>query len=167
MRVARGPRKEPETERGEQAAQPAARDGVGRIVALQRSAGNAAVATALLARDATALPPLPAVKRFKDLWPEFSRATTELRPDGATALAKRLVDAPYDFDDVLNHGIEVVDWLQRHGEPAFARRMLDELRTVWMVQSVTKDATLPTQRSLTWSQSDPATLIKLGAEAAR
>src|SRR5690349_18514495 len=131
MRVARGPLEEHEPERGEQTAQPPAPAAVGRIVALQRSAGNAAVATALLARDATTgLPPLPVVKRFKDLWPEFSRATTELRPDNATALAKQLAAAPYDHDDILNHGIEVVHWLERHGEPGAARSLLGEVRTV-------------------------------------
>jgi hypothetical protein len=85
----------------------------------------------------------------------------------ATAFARELATAPFDFDDILNHGIEVVDWLQRNGEPALAASLLGEVRSVWMIQSVAINATLPSRSALSWAASDPDVLIALGKDAAR
>ena len=111
--------------------------------------------------------PLPPLKRFKEIWPEFEKARNAVNLAKATSLAKELATAPHDFDDLLNHGIAVVDWLQRNGEPALAARLLDDVRSVWMVQFVGIDTTLPLQGTLLWDSSDPAVLITLGEEAAR
>ena len=69
---------------------------------------------------AATAPLLAPARRFKDIWPEFSRA--RIGPDlaKATALARELASAPHDVDDLLNHGIDLVSWLERSGEPARA-----------------------------------------------
>ena len=109
---------------------------------------------------------LPPVKRFKDLWLDFERAQYN-EPAKAPALGRELATAPYDFDDLLNHGIELVAWLQRNNEPKLAAKVLNDVRSVWMVQFVSINATLPSLGTLSWSGGDPAKLIALGEEAAR
>lgn len=110
---------------------------------------------------------LPPMKRFKDLWREFEQARAALDSLKATAVARELATGQHDFDDILNHGIDVVNWLQHHGEPDLAATMLNEVRSVWMVQFVSLNATLPSRGVLSWSASDPGALIALGKDAAR
>jgi hypothetical protein len=112
-------------------------------------------------------PVLPVARRFHDLFPEFEQAAYRLDIPRATAIARQLATAPYDFPDLLEHGIEVVTWLDRHGEPDAAKRLLEELRGVWLVEFVSRDSKLPSLESLGWNGSDPAMLITLGEEAAR
>ncbi|EAR22276.1 eCIS core domain-containing protein [Nitrococcus mobilis] len=121
---------------------------------------------AIAAAPPTALPFKP-TKSFKEIWPEFERARYGSDIAKATALARELATAPHDFDDILNHGIDVVDWLQRQGEPALAASLLGEVRSVWMIQFVSEGAALPSRTSLSWASSDPGVLIALGKEAAR
>jgi hypothetical protein len=131
-------------------------------VALQQAVGNAA------AGQLPAAPPLSTpVRTFKELWPEFVRADYALDVAKATALAKELANAPFDFDDILDHGIVFVAWLQQHGEPQLAARMLDEVRNVWMIRTVTIGVTLPSREVLRWNDADPGKLIELGKDAAR
>jgi hypothetical protein len=65
---------------------------------------------------------------WKDLWPDFKFARISRTTAHATAIAKELAEAPRDFDDLLEQGFEVVDWLQSHGEPEVAARLLDAVR---------------------------------------
>jgi hypothetical protein len=122
-------------------------------------------------RAIAAAPPitelLAPTERFKDLWPEFERARYALDRPKATTLAKQLATAPHDFDDLLTHGIDVFAWLQRNGEPGLAGRFLEEVRSVWLIQFVSKGKKLPDRTTLSWSSSDPATLIALAKETAR
>ncbi|MBN1208696.1 MAG: DUF4157 domain-containing protein [Myxococcaceae bacterium] len=134
---------------------------------LERPVPGAPLALAAAPPSASALPFTPA-KTFKELWPQFTKARLGPNAAEATALAKELTTAPYDFNDILNHGIEVVDWLQRNGEPAAAGRMLHAVQSVWMIQFVSRDKTLPA-RTLGFgiSDNDPRALISLGKDAAR
>src|SRR5262249_25581537 len=84
-----------------------------------------------------------------------------------TALARELAGAPHDLDDLLNHGIEVVSWLERNGESALAATVLGNVRSAWMIQFASVKATLPSRDMLHWGDGDPAELIALGKEAAR
>lgn len=113
--------------------------------------------------------PLPFAppKRFKEIWPEFEQARGGFELTRATALARELAVAPYDQDDLLNHGISLVAWLQRNGAPALAAHVLDELGSVWMTRFVSRGAALPSLGELGWGGSDPSVLITLGREAAR
>jgi hypothetical protein len=121
---------------------------------------------AIAAAPPAALPFTP-LKRFKEIWPEFVQARNGFNLAKATAFARELATAPYDFDDLLNHGIEVVDWLQHNGEPALAASLLGEVRSVWMIQFISINATLPSRGALSWDASDPGVLIALGKDAAR
>jgi hypothetical protein len=132
---------------------------------LERPAPGAKLALAA-APPAAQLPFTPD-RTFKEIWPEFVRARADLELTKATDLAKALATAPFDFDDVLTHGIAVVAWLQRNGEPVLANRMLDEVRNVWMIHFVTIGSSLPSLNVLQWSDNDPGTLVGLGKEAAR
>ncbi|MDR3418083.1 MAG: DUF4157 domain-containing protein [Nevskia sp.] len=111
--------------------------------------------------------PFTPLKTFKQLWPEFDHARNEPNLAKARSLGKELVDAPYDFDDILNHGIELVQWLQFNGDRAAAATVLDKVRSVWMIQSVSKDAKLPPRGLASLSSNDPSTLISLGESEAR
>jgi hypothetical protein len=116
---------------------------------------------------AAAAPPFPRSRTFKELWPEFVRAQAGFDLAKATELAKELANAPRDFDDLLDHGIAVVAWLERNGEPQLASRMLDDIRDAWEIHSSIIGGTLPSHAVLSWAASDPATLISLGKEAAQ
>jgi hypothetical protein len=123
--------------------------------------------TVAIAADGPVAPQLPQVRRFKDVWPEFVRASFALDIARATALARELATAPYDFPDLLEHGIDVVTWLDRHGEPAAAAELLAEVRRVWLIEFISRDSRLPSLESLRWNTSDPGQLITLAEEAAR
>ena len=90
-------------------------------------------------------PSFAPARRFKDIWPEFSRA--RIGPDlaKATALGRELADAPHDVDDLLNHGIDLVSWLERNGESARAAAVLRDVRSAWMIQFVSIGGTLPSR----------------------
>jgi Domain of unknown function (DUF4157) len=113
------------------------------------------------------VPVLPRARRFHDLWPEFEQAAYGLDVPRATAIARQLATAPYDFPDLLEHGIHVVTWLDRHGEPDAAKELQEELRRVWLIEFVSRDSKLPSLDTLSWDASDPTALITLGEEAAR
>lgn len=134
------------------------------LLNLQQTIGNQGVARLLVRRQPL---PLPPVRRFAEVWPEFERARFDLRRDAATALAKELAGAPHTTDDILNHGIDVVAWLQNNGESGPAAQLLDTVQSAWMVQFVSENKTLPIREMLVFNTSDPSTLITLGREAAR
>jgi Domain of unknown function (DUF4157) len=121
---------------------------------------------AIAAAPVTALPFTP-LKKFKEIWPEFEKASYGLDLAKATALARELATAPFDSDDLLEHGIVVVDWLQRNREAALAASLLGEVRSAWMVRFVSINAKLPSMSAFALSGGDPSALITLGKEAAR
>ncbi len=131
---------------------------------LERPKPGMRIAVAMAPRNAPTIAP---VRQFKDIWPEFVRAQYSLNLTKATMLARQLATAPHDFADILNHGIEVVSWLQHNGEPALAAKMLSDVRSVWMIQFVSNNAVLPLFGSLTTFSNNPDQLISLGKKAAR
>ena len=116
---------------------------------------------------AAAGPSFAPARTFKELWPEFTRARAGFDMAQATELAKELAEAPFDVDDLLDHGIAVVAWLQRNGEPAAAAKLLDQVRNAWLLRFSTIGGKLPSRDVLNWSASDPGLLIELGKDDAR
>ena len=127
------------------------------VVQLQGKTTQAAAPTAAL--------PFTPLRRFKEIWPEFVQARNGLDLTKTTALARELATAPFDSYDLLTHGIEVVAWLQRNGEPALASRLLSDIRGVSMIGFVTIGGALPPRQI--WTGNNPSALITLGKEAAR
>ena len=124
------------------------------LLQLRRTFGNQAVlrggnqsSMALFATRGGSYRPSPGTggADAKDIWPEFSRA--RIGPDlaKATALARELASAPHDVDDLLNHGIDLVSWLERSGEPARAAAELRDVRSAWMIQFASIGGTLPSR----------------------
>ena len=122
---------------------------------------------ARLAIAAAPGPSPPASRPFAELWPLFQRASYQTDRPRATALAKELAIASSSSEDLVLHGIDVVVWLQRNGEEATADRLLEDVRSAWMLRAVSAGVTLPSRSTLSWNASDPRTLIALGEEAAR
>ena len=111
--------------------------------------------------------PFTPTRSFKEIWPEFERARGSFDRDKAAKLAKQLTVAPHDFDDLLNHGIDIVSWLERNGEAEAASRLLGVVRSVWMIRFVSKSSLLPMRDTMGWIENNPGMLIALGRDAAR
>ena len=111
--------------------------------------------------------PFTPARHFKEIWLEFERARYSFDLSRATMLAKELAVAPHDFDDLLNHGIDVVNWLAHNGEAEAASRLLGDVRSVWMIQFVSKNSQLPMRDKMDWLENNPGTLLSLGRDAAR
>ncbi|MFT4102490.1 MAG: DUF4157 domain-containing protein [Burkholderiaceae bacterium] len=120
-----------------------------------------------IAAAPSAAPAFTPTESFREIWPKFEQARFGFDLTRARMLARELATAPYDIDDLLNHGIELVDWLQHDGEPSLAADLLSKVRSVWMVRFVSIDAKLPSGSSLSWSAGGPDRLIALGKDAAR
>ena len=76
-------------------------------------------------------------RSWQDIWKEFEKARGfgNLAPDGkadqpelATSLAIELAQTPSKADDLIEHGIELVSWLQSHGSSPAALRLLADVR---------------------------------------
>jgi hypothetical protein len=109
-------------------------------------------------------------RTWAQIWRDFDAArTTDARL--ATTLANELASTTAAGDDLLDHGMKVVDWLHTHGSVPAALRLLTEVRkrfkaggtasgrarNLWSVGSM---ATLS-------ASLDPEILINRGKEAAR
>jgi hypothetical protein len=68
-----------------------------------------------------------AVRTWDQIWNEFDAARSA-NPALATTLASELASTTPGADDLVKHGMELVDWLQSHGSPAAALRVLGDVR---------------------------------------
>lgn len=66
-------------------------------------------------------------RKWAEIFQEFASARVT-DPAVATALAKQLANTPPESDDLLDHGMEVVEWLDAHGATPTARRLLTDVR---------------------------------------
>lgn len=122
-------------------------------------------ALAIAAAPPTA-PTLTPSRSFKELFGEFEKARFGFDDTKTAALARQLAEASYDHSDLIEHGIEVVSWLQDHGERKLANSLLDKVRDAWMLRFVSAGSKLPTRNTLGLNSSDPSKLIVAGTNAA-
>ena len=85
----------------------------------------------------------------------------------ALDLARQLAAAPStDFGDYLQHGVELVSFLQEHSEPALAANVLEQVRNAYQISFVSTGRKLA-PLGLASAGNDPDALIRLGEAAAR
>lgn len=106
-------------------------------------------------------------RKWAQIWLEFASARAD-KPALATALANELASTPSEGDDLLEHGMEVVDWLHTHGSAPAALRLLADVRKRFKVGTTAggKPLRFWDFQSLRPSQ-DPEILIARGKAAAR
>jgi hypothetical protein len=111
-------------------------------------------------------------RTWAQIWPEFD-AARNTDAGRATTLANELASTTAAGDDLLDHGMEVVDWLHTHGSVSAALQLLAEVRkrfkagpkasgkalNLWDVSSGSFAALS--------ASLDPEILINRGKEAAR
>jgi hypothetical protein len=111
--------------------------------------------------------PRPA-RRWADIWTEFAAARTT-KPDVATALARELAATPPESADLLEHGMEVVEWLDTHDARPAALRLLADVRQRFK-KGVTEEKSWRFWNlnvNVLHANVDPAILIARGKAAAR
>jgi hypothetical protein len=157
----------PEERQAEAAARGLERPTPGAPLALAAAPDAAAGTAGSSPPGPAAALPFPPSRRFGEIYPEFEKTRVMGKAADATVLAREAATAPYDMDDLLHHGIEVVDWLFDHGDTALAGRLLENVRSAWMIEFVSIGGQLPPKSTLTWSANDPGVLVHDGREAAR
>jgi hypothetical protein len=119
-----------------------------------------------IAAAPSAAPALTPSRPFKAIWPEFEKAQYGVDRKLMAVLARELASAPFDFDDLVAHGIELVNFLASNGEPQLAQQVLQNVRDAWTMRSVTRGVSLP-QLATFGTSGDAGQLIALGKTAAR
>jgi Domain of unknown function (DUF4157) len=106
-------------------------------------------------------------RKWAQIWSEFASARAD-KPALATVLANELASTPSEGDDLLEHGMEVVDWLHTHGSAPAALRLLADVRKRFKVGTTAggKPLRFWDLQSLRPSQA-PEILIARGKAAAR
>ncbi|HUI55903.1 MAG TPA: DUF4157 domain-containing protein [Bryobacteraceae bacterium] len=114
-------------------------------------------------------------RTWNDIWQEFEKARglgklsgpgEADQPELATALANELAKTPPQGDELIEHGMELVSWLQTHGSSSTALRVLADVRQAFRSQQVSGAQAGSVGTPVVGQEQDPEILIAQGKQAA-